>query len=477
MIKRRCDIFRGIGRLTGNKARAVRVRYLKWQNTHLSESVELIFIALLLGVFAGMAAAALKGLVGLLNDSILAGVHIGKPNVRFLIWPLAGILVTGIYQRYVVRGNVSRGTRIIRSDLDSGHYRLSPFTIFNPIVGCSLTMGFGATGGTEGPTALSGAAIGSVIGRWFGLSRAWLRLLVGIGAGAGISAIFKSPTGGVLFTLEVLQMELTTLPVLALVIACLFASTTAYLLSDFTFDIFFDKSLPLDPHTLGWVAMLGIFCGLYSIYYSYTKNKATAFFTSIRRPWVASLVTGTSLSVFVFMFPILFGEGFNVITSLVNGVGVSFTESGILAGHSGPLWMLAGIVAVLLLKGALGGGVAGDFVPTFFAGALAGYLFATVINLSFGLHLPVWLFSLVGMGAVMAGTIHAPLMAIFILCETTNTYGYVFPYLIAVAVAYATVKILTPRSWYGEADHDDLMALLSRKDTPSFRANISDKMK
>lgn len=469
--------------MIGNKARAARVGYLKWQNSHLPESVELILIALLLGVFTGMAAAALKGLVGLLNDSILAGVRIGKPNVRFLIWPLAGILATGIYQRYVVKGNVSRGTRIIRRDLDNGHYHLSPFTIFNPIVGCSLTMGLGATGGTEGPTALSGAAIGSVIGRWFGLSRAWLRLLVGIGAGAGISAIFKSPTGGVLFTLEVLQMELTTLPVLALVIACLFASTTAYLLSDFTFDIFFDKSLPLDPHTLGWVALLGIFCGLYSIYYSYTKNKATAFFTSIKRPWVASIATGASLSVFVFMFPILFGEGFNVITSLVNGVGVSFTESGILAGHSGMLWMLTGIVAVLLLKGALvaasysGGGVAGDFVPTFFAGALAGYLFATVINLSFGLNLPVWLFSLVGMGAVMAGTIHAPLMAIFILCETTNTYGYVFPYLIAVALAYATVKILTPRSWYGEADHDDLMALLSRKDTPSLRANISGKMK
>lgn len=464
------------GRKFGRGIRNFRAVYLRWQDTHIPESVELILIALLLGVFTGTAAAALKELVRLLNNAVMAGVHVGRPDFRLLIWPLAGILVTGMYQRYVVRGNVSRGTGIIRRDLDSGHCRLSPFTVFSPVVGCSLTIGTGSTGGTEGPVALSGAAMGSVIGRFFGLSGAWIRIMVGIGAGAGIAAIFKSPVGGVLFTLEVLQMELTTLPVLALVIACILASSTAYLLSDFTFDIFFDRVLPFDPHTLGWVVLLGVFCGLYSVYYSYTRTRACRFFMSIGNPWVASLVTGGAMSVCVFMFPVLFGEGFDVITALVNGSEVSFAGCGVLAGCHGASWMLVGVAAVLLLKGALvaasysGGGVAGDFVPTLFAGALAGYLFSSLCNLWLDASLPVWFFSLVGMGAVMAGTVHAPLMAIFILCETTDTFGYMFPYLIAVAVSYATVKIITPRSWYGEARHDDLMALMGRRQMPMLRA-------
>lgn len=472
-----CEILRRKIHRFGRGVRRARIGYLRWQNAHLPQSVVLVMIALFIGVSTGIAAAALKELVRLLNSMILADVRVGQPDFRLLLWPVAGIFLTGIYQRYVVRGSVARGTRIIRQDLDTGRYLISPFTIFNPVVGCSVTIGTGSTGGTEGPTALSGAAIGSVVGRFFGLSSAWLRLLVGIGAGAGIAAIFKSPVGGVLFVLEVLQLEMSSLPVLALIIACLLASTTAYLLSDFTFDIFFDRTLPFDPHMLGWVMLLGVFCGLYSVYYTYTKSRATRLFTAIRNPWLASAVTGGAMSVGVFMFPLLFGEGFNVITSLVNGSEVSFTAAGILAGHDGFFWMLAGLLAVMLLKGVLvaasycGGGVAGDFVPTFFAGSLAGYLFSVLCDVALGTHLPAWFFALTGMGAVMAGTLHAPLMSIFILCETTDTFGYIFPYLIAVVVSYATVKLVTPRSWYGETGHDDLMALISKRKALSLRAD------
>ena len=329
----------------------MRIGYLRWQNTHLPQSVVLILIALVLGVFTGISAAVLKRLVKMLNELVWVDVKLASPEIRFLIWPFVGILATSVFQRYVARCDVSRGTRIIRRDLDSGHYRLSPYTIFNPVLGCSLTMGLGATGGTEGPTALSGAAIGSNVGRWFGLSDAWLRLLVGIGAAAGIAAIFKSPIGGVLFTLEVLQMQLTSLSILALFIACLFAACTSYLLSDFTFDIFFIRETAMDPHTLGWVAVLGVFCGLYSIYYNYSKIHATTLFSSIRNPWIGAVATGLSLSLGAFLFPALFGEGFDLITELVNGESVSFTASGLFAGHHGRLWLYAAIACILLLKG------------------------------------------------------------------------------------------------------------------------------
>lgn len=468
----------GFYRKLNHKARALRFRYLRWQSEHISQSVAVILVSILIGILTGAIAAVLKQLVGFFNYTILYGMEPGKPSLRYLIWPVVGILLTAFFNRYVTRQKITTGTRLIKQRLMSHDYRLRPVDIFSPVIGCSLTIGFGATGGTEGPTALSGASIGSFVSRWFRLSRAWQRLLLGIGAGAGIAAIFKAPMGGVLFTLEVLQMELLSLPVIALVISCLFSSSTAYFLSDFTFDISFVRDMPMQPHTLGWVLVLGVFCGLYSIYYNYTKNKGAVIFGSIRNPWIGAIATGLTLSLFVFMFPVLFGEGFNVITDLVNGRHLSFTDGGMFAGHSSEAWLFCGIIAVLLLKGFLvaasyaNGGVAGDFVPTFFAGALAGTLCCIIINRLFGADIPVWYFALIGMGCVMAGTIHAPLMAIFLLCETTNTYSYIFPYLLAIAVSYATVKIITPKAWYSETGSDDIQALLQRRETPNFVAHI-----
>lgn len=461
------------------RARAVRLRYLRWQNAHVSQSVVLILIALIIGVLTGATAAWIKALIHWFGKLLLVNIDLNTPNIRLLLWPLLGILLTSIFQHYVVRGSVARGTHIIKQDLDNRKYRLNSFTIFTPAIGCSTTIGFGASAGSEGPTALCGAAIGSNVGRWFGLSESWLRLLVGIGGGAGISAIFKSPMGGVLFTLEVLQMRMTTLPIIALIISCLIASTTAYFLSDFTFDISFGMDMPFGPSMIGWMALLGVFCGLYSIYYNYVKRRTTDLFLSIRNRWLAWIVTGGIMSICVFAFPTLYGEGFTVITRLVNNEPISFTAAGLFAGHSGMWWIYGSLIFLLLIKGVLvsaaygGGGVAGDFVPTLFAGALAGTLFAMVCNDCFGTDLPVWFFALTAMSAVMAGTIHAPLMAIFIMCETTNTYAYLLPYVITVTVSYLVVKLINPASWYSETGHDDFMALMpGYKDFPSLRSRI-----
>lgn len=466
-----------------HRAHKMRLRYLKWQNKHLSEGVVLILIAFVVGILTGVAAAVLKLLVKFFNHLLLYKIHFDKPDYRLLIFPVIGILLTSVYKRYVVRENITTGTSLIKNRLVRQNYRFPIFDIFNPILGCSLTMGFGASAGTEGPTALSGASIGSCVGRWFGLSSSWLRLLVGIGAGAGIAAIFKAPIGGALFSIEVLQMEMTTLPIVALIFSCLIASSTAYLLSNFTFDISFVRDMPMEPKTLGWVLLLGVFCGLYSIYYNYTKNRGSKLFRKIQNPWIGALSTGAVLSVAAFLFPVLFGEGFSVITGLVNGRYVSFTDSGIFSGHSGAFWLWGSLLAVLLLKGFLvaasysNGGIAGDFVPTFFAGALAGALFAMIVNNFFNADLPIWYFALIGMGCVMAGAIHAPLMAIFILCETTNTYAYIFPYLLAISISYAIVKIITPKAWYSETGSDDVLALLKLRQTPSLRFKSSGQIK
>lgn len=428
----------------------------------------ILVIALTIGVFTGCMAAAMKAMLSFFYDLILYRADRWGMNWRFLVFPLVGVIITALFQHYVVGGSVARGSRIIRQDLRYGRLRLSPFTVFNPVIGCATTVGFGASGGSEGPTALSGAAIGSRVGQWLGLDDDWLRILVGVGAAAGIAAIFKAPVGGIMFALEVIQMSVSTFSMIILVLACLISSLAAYILSDFTFDIRFNIIPEMDPHLMAWVILFGVICGLYSIYYNFTKERATALFTGIRSHWLAAVVTGSILSVAVFFFPSLFGEGFSVITGMVNGENSHITACGPFAAKSGMMWIVISVGAALLLKGILvsaafsGGGVSGDFVPTFFAGALLGWLFATGCNHFFGVHLPVWYFALIGMGAVMAGTIHAPLMAFFILCETTNTYVFILPYFLSVMLSYGTVKIITPHSWYSEMESDDIMALMSK---------------
>ena len=461
------------------RARYLRRRYLLWQNAHLPDGVVLILVSLVIGLLTGATAAWLKALIHWLANLLLLDIDLRSPDYRLLLWPLFGIMLTAIFQRYVVRGSVSQGTLIIKQDLDNRKYRLSPFTAFNPAIGCSATIGFGASAGSEGPTALCGAAIGSNVGRWFGLSEAWLRLLVAIGGGAGISAIFKSPMGGVLFTLEVLQVRMSTLPVIALIIACLIASSTAYMLSDFTFDIPFVMNMTFSPRMIGWMVLLGVFCGLYCIYYNYVKRQSEHFFLSIRNRWLAVLVTGGIMSICIFALPALYGEGFRVITHLVNGESVSLAAGGLFARFSGIGWVYGGLIFILLVKGILvsasysGGGVAGDFVPTLFAGAIAGTLFAMTCNDCFGTALPVWFFALTAMGAVMAGTIQAPIMSVFIMCETTNTYAYLFPYLITVVTSYLVVRLLNPRTRRGTMGNNNFLALMEGyKGYPPLRDRV-----
>lgn len=417
---------------------------------HLAPQTALVLVALLVGVGAGVAAASLKRIVKFLNNLFMLGFTPSEPNYYLLAIPVAGIVLTMLFQYYVARGDVAHGTRIIETDISRSRYRLPVLMAFNPVIGCAVTMGFGASGGTEGPVALSGAAMGSVASKIFRFPAQWGRILFAIGAGAGIAAIFKSPMGGVLFVLELLSVRLLTGPVIALVLSCLVASSTAYVLSDFTFDISFTHPSHIEAQHLGWMAILGVVCGLYSLYYNAAKRYMAKIIIKFRSKWGAALFTGIILSVSVFIFPLFFGEGFGLIHDLVNGKMVSFTAGGLFAGSEGTIWIILAPAILLILKGPLvsasncGGGVAGDFVPTFFAGCVAGYLFALSANTFFGASLPVWFFALTGMGCVMASSLKAPLMAVFILCESTDTYLYLFPYLIAIFLAWG-VSISLPK--------------------------------
>lgn len=389
---------------------------------------------------------------------------------------MIGIVVTWLFQRYIVGTQCGNCTYLVQRNIDNGSSYFSPFMMFNPTMGCAVTIGMGASAGQEGPMALCGSAVGSNVSRMLGLTPEWSRIMMVIGAGAGIAAIFKAPIGGALFALEGLQMEFSSIPMLTLIIACLLAISTASLFSNFTMDIMFDQTMKPDLHLMGWVALLGIICGLYSIYFKYTCNHTASYFLKMKRRWLAAIGTGVVMSVSVFLFPALYGTGLDVVQNLINGQNTSFLSGGLFASHSDEMtWILCAAAAMLLLKGVLvgaafsGGGISGTFLPTLFAGAMCGFLFGNVVNISFGADLPVWYFSLMGMAAVMAGTLHVPLMAIFITCEATDTSSYMAAYLVAVGLCYAVVRVAPPKSYFSTPEGRETLLYGLWKQTPALR--------
>lgn len=443
------------------------VRLRSYLARHLTLTARFVLLSFTIGIVAGLAAFLLKYLVKHLSSALLSTITLPGANWLLLVYPAAGIMFTYMICRFLMRRNLENGTQRIKLALSARHYYMAPPLCFESILASTVTLGFGGSAGAEAPIAYSGAAIGSNIGRIFGLTPTHMKAAMSIGAGAGIAAIFISPIGGALFSLEVLQVQLSSLGVLSLVLACIVAAMTCYWGTGFNFDVDFTASNAFDPTHTGWVILLGVCCGIYSIYYSALKNYGDQLLKRIRSGWIKAAASGIFLSLVIFLLPSLYGDGYGVLANAINDQPVTtLIHSPLHTLAESHTWLpIAAIGIILLLKGIMvsatvsGGGVAGEFAPTLFAGALAGYLFAYIVNTFFGGDLPVQNFALIGMAAVMAGVIHAPLMAMFITVEMSCGYVYMLGVFLATFISYIIVKLVTPNSVWRSAVHDDVAAM------------------
>lgn len=418
-------------------------------NNYIPSNARVVAAAVVAGVIAGLATFGLKSCMGWLSAYWMADMSYDTGNFRYLFMPLAGILLAVLYQK-LIKEDLAHGTLQIKHRLANGQYDFKRNHMISPLVGCLMTVGFGGSAGAEGPSAFSGAAIGDRISRWFHLSPGATRILFGCGAAAGIAGIFKSPVGGIFFAIEVLRMELSVLGLVAVTCACLSAFSVAYILSGFTWNVTLVTQQQFIPAHIGWIVLLGILCGFYSIYYSYTQKQATLFFSRISNVWAKAIISGTGLGLVIFLLPSMFGEGYDVVAKVVNGIKTPLLEYSAFYSDAWRLpVLLVGIGAVLILKGAAvgatnsGGGVAGEFAPTIFAGCLFGYLFALAANACFDVGLTPENFALIGTAAVMAGTIKAPLMAIFIAAEISDRYNFILAFIAAALFSYLVVEFFS----------------------------------
>ncbi len=428
---------------------------LAWREHHVKEKTFVIILALIVGVLGGVAALVLKTLIHLISGFLTAHLNISEGNYLFLLYPLAGILLSSLYVKYVVRDNISHGVTRVLYAISQNKSRLKKHNMYSSVIASSITIGFGGSVGAEGPIVYTGAAIGSNLGRVFRMSPRILMILVGCGAAAGIAGIFKAPIAGMLFTLEVLMIDLTTVSVMPLLIASITAATVAYVFTGYDVEFFFLQSEPFMTARIPYVVLLGVFLGFVSLYFTRTMNMMENIFRKLNSPWKKILVGGGILALLVFLFPPLYGEGYSSIVDLLSGDTSSIVNSSIFYKDRDQVWWILGFIAALVLLKAFatsatngGGGVGGTFAPSLYVGCMAGFFFAFFLNTIFDLDLSTKNFALMGMAGVMSGVMHAPLMGIFLTAELTGGYDLFLPLLISSAISYGTIKFFEPYSIY-----------------------------
>ncbi len=435
------------------------LRLILWREKHIPEKTFVVMLAIVIGIASGLAAVLLKFLISTISTVINSVGVTTQANYYYLLFPIVGILLSGLYVRYVVRDNISHGVTRVLYAIAQKKSRLKTHNMYASLVASSITIGCGGSVGAEGPIVFTGAAIGSNLGQAFRLSPHLLMMLVGCGAAAGIAGIFKAPIAGVLFTVEVLMLDLTAGSVMPLIMASVAGATVSYVFTGYNVEFFFSQSEPFYTSRIPYVIVLGVMCGFVSLYFNKTIGLMEDVFGRMQGRWQRFMLGSVVLSVLIFLFPPLFGEGYGAINNLLNGdVASIFDNSLFYSSRNNTMSTILFVGGLCLFKSFAtsatngGGGVGGTFAPSLYVGCMAGFFFAYTLNAvgfaSPSVPLSIKNFALLGMAGVMAGVMQAPLMAIFLTAEMTGGYSLFLPLLIVAAISYGTCRVFTPYSIY-----------------------------
>ena len=434
-------------------------RLHEWRVEHISEKMFMIILALIVGFFAAVAAFVLHWIINQIVYLLTSSFDRTGANWLYLVYPVVGIYLTSLFVRYIVKDNISHGITRILYAISSNKSRLKSHNCWSSVIASAITIGFGGSVGAEAPIVLTGSAIGSNLGKLFHMDRKMLMTLVGCGAAGAIAGIFKAPIAGLVFTLEVLMIDMTMSALLPILVSCVTATCFTYIFSGdaalFTFHLDSMWSVQRIPACV----LLGITCGLVSLYFIRMMGACEDVFARFKdKPYVRLAIGGTVLSLLIFLFPALYGEGYSSINLLLNGRTEAdwnqILDNSLFAGQG---VMLIPFIALVLLTKVIatsatngGGGCGGTFAPSLFIGCFAGFLFSRLWNINqIGVYVPEKNFALLGMAGVMSGVMHAPLTGVFLIAELTGGYTMFMPLMIVSVCAYLTIIAFEPHSIYG----------------------------
>lgn len=433
-------------------------KVVDWQKKHISDRQMTLILAFVIGVLASVAGYFLHSIVHEIQILLTSGFEKNTYNLLFLLFPIVGIYLTSLFIKYVVRDNISHGITRVLYAISTKQSKLKGHNCWSSVVASGITIGFGGSVGAEAPIVLTGSAIGSNLGQLFRMDKKTMILLVGCGASAAIAGIFKAPIAGLVFTLEVLMVDLSMASLLPILISCVTATCFTYILMG-------DKSLFDFTLTNPWVLerlpaciLLGVFCGFVSLYFMRTMSACEGFFAQLSQyPYVKLLFGGIILSSLIFLFPSLYGEGYSAVNILLKGRTEAdwdmVMSNSLFYGHSHLLVLYIGLVTftkVFATSATNGsGGCGGTFAPSLFIGGFAGFFFARLWNINeIGVYVPEQNFTLMGMAGVMTGVMHAPLTGIFLIAELTGGYQLFMPLMIVCISSFLTISIFESHSIY-----------------------------
>ena len=442
----------------GNTKPTMMDMVLGWRDKHITDRQMTIILALFIGFFASVAAFILHFIIKEIQVLLTAGFTTVTYNWLYLVFPVIGIFLTSLFVRYVVKDNISHGITRILYAISSKRSRLKPHNCWTSVIASAITIGFGGSVGAEAPIVLTGSSIGSNLGQLFKMDNKTLMLLVGCGAAAAIAGIFKAPIAGLVFTLEVLMVDLSMASLLPILVASVTATCFTYIFmgSDSLFSFHLDGEWIVER--VPACILLGVSCGLVSLYFIRMMTSCEGVFARLKDHRYAKLLLGgLMLSSLIFIFPVLYGEGYSAINILLNSNTEAdwntLLNNSLFYGHGQlliifvALVVLTKVVATSATNG--GGGCGGTFAPSLFVGAFSGFLFARIWNIQqLGLYVPEKNFTLLGMAGVMAGVMHAPLTAIFLIAEITNGYDLFIPLMIVSTCSVMTISVFEPHSIY-----------------------------
>lgn len=433
-------------------------RIARWCERRLSPRQFILLLSFIVGIATALAAQILKWLIHEIEHLLTSSFDVTQSNWLFLVYPVVGIYLTALFIKYIVRDDIGHGVTKILYAISRRQGHIRRHNCWTSVIASALTIGFGGSVGAESPIVLTGSAIGSDLGRIFKLDHKTLMLLIGCGASGAVAGIFKAPIAGLVFTLEVLMIDLTMASLLPLLISCLTATCVTYSLTgteaQFSFQL-------LDPFTVERVPtaiLLGIFCGLVSLYFTRTMNSFEQVFGRLKGLYPRLLLGGSVLAVLIYFFPPLYGEGYGTIGTLLSGHAGEDVDSvmnnSLFYGHSEYLLLYLGLIILLKVFATTatngGGGCGGTFAPSLFLGCISGFVFSRLWNqyAPIDIHVPETNYALLGMAGVMSGVFHAPLTGVFLIAELTGGYDLFIPLMIVSVSSYLTINVFEPHSIY-----------------------------
>ena len=436
----------------------VMVRVVDWQKEHISDRQMTLVLAFVIGVLASVAGYFLHSIVHEIQVLLTSGFEKNTYNLLFLLFPIVGIYLTSLFIKYVVRDNISHGITRVLYAISTKQSKLKSHNCWSSVVASGITIGFGGSVGAEAPIVLTGSAIGSNLGQIFRMNKKTMIMLVGCGASAAIAGIFKAPIAGLVFTLEVLMVDLSMASLLPILISCVTATCFSYILMGEKSLFDFTLTNPWELDRLPACILLGVFCGFVSLYFMRTMSACECFFAKLgKHPYLKLLVGGLVLSSLIFLFPSLYGEGYSAVNILLKGrTEADWNQvmgNSLFYGHSQLLILYIGLVTftkVFATSATNGsGGCGGTFAPSLFIGGFAGFFFSRLWNMNqIGVYVPEQNFTLMGMAGVMTGVMHAPLTGIFLIAELTGGYQLFMPLMIVCISSFLTISIFESHSIY-----------------------------